>query len=763
MSTSTNTLLRKAGSISLFMAAIVLGMKQLREPDLFWIIRSGQWIWEQMSIPFTDPFSYTFHGEEWVNIKWMFELLAYFISANTGPEFVFFLQVIANIVIVVLVLKLAQEIIKLFGKKVTDQSSMIFVLFAFAYLTGTEFRMIGRPEMISHMLVAAYLLLFLRYRKTQDKHIYLLIPLQVLWSNMHDGYVSGIALLIIYTLGSWTDLYLQSIRKEAVLKLTAVAAISILATVLNPRGGYLLVHPIEVYEMIGANTFTTELNSAFKNPSYYFSQYQTIVLILLVVLTAFALIIEIKKRRLKMVISNLGMGFILAVFALLYLSLTWHRSIVFGFIAIVPLLSALVAAQASGKESLSKFLPLVNVVIGLTLFFSVVTNGYYSITQSPDRYGLEVYQEKNPIGAAKFIAENNLNHQRAFSDYLTSSYFLWSLSPDFQSFIDLRDLDVFTPDFFQEFNRITQIPDEFEQADQKYGFNHVMLNSPNFPVLHRYLNYHPDWSLVYADPIAAIYLKHNSQNEELIAKYSLQENDTLGYFYDPAEIPPSSVSRILNYIFWPFYNSRRPKSSLAETTRFYQQIYDFDRAERWAFKMLNNPQTRYDGYRNLGQMYLTIGGIKKAKEDQLRYAQMASDAFYNGYTLDKERTECLIGLASTSLFTSQYDQALKYFEKAREKDRSNANIERGMGTCYQNLINQNKSLYTKYYPLMIEHFERALYLNPNDIQIHFSLILMYCDNGECDEARRLLGNFNENSLRTRSQRAQLTSCKKKCG
>ena len=61
---------------------------------------------------------------------------------------------------------------------------------------------------------------------------------------------------------------------------------------------------------------------------------------------------------------------------------------------------------------------------------------------------------------------------------------------------------------------------------------------------------------------------------------------------------------------------------------------------------------------------------------------------------------------------------------------------------------------------MIEHFERALYLNPNDIQIHFSLILMYCDNGECDEARRLLGNFNENSPKDKKPTSSIDQLQK---
>jgi hypothetical protein len=81
-------------------------------------------------------------------------------------------------------------------------------------------------------------------------------------------------------------------------------------------------------------------------------------------------------------------------------------------------------------------------IIGAGLYLSVTTNSFYNAFLPNETYGIGINSSKNPVGASAFIKENHLNGP-AFSDYLISSYLLWSLQPDFKTFIDLRDLDVF--------------------------------------------------------------------------------------------------------------------------------------------------------------------------------------------------------------------------------------------------------------------------------------------------------------------------------
>jgi hypothetical protein len=75
-----------------FAVAIALSIKGLREPDLWWQIRTGEWILEHLQVPTQDVFSYTFAGANWFNIKWLSEVLLALVSKATGPEWVFLLQ-----------------------------------------------------------------------------------------------------------------------------------------------------------------------------------------------------------------------------------------------------------------------------------------------------------------------------------------------------------------------------------------------------------------------------------------------------------------------------------------------------------------------------------------------------------------------------------------------------------------------------------------------------------------------------------------------
>jgi len=64
-----STIARIAWAICI-LVGIVLSLKALREPDLWWMYRTGEWMLENGQVTKSDPFSYTFAGTEWINVKW---------------------------------------------------------------------------------------------------------------------------------------------------------------------------------------------------------------------------------------------------------------------------------------------------------------------------------------------------------------------------------------------------------------------------------------------------------------------------------------------------------------------------------------------------------------------------------------------------------------------------------------------------------------------------------------------------------------------
>lgn len=91
--------LKKLPIIFCYVLAFVFGMKQIREPDIWWQLLSGRWMLEHGQVTHTDVFSYTMAGTRWVNVKWLYEVLIAGLEKLFGPEGVMLLQAIANICI----------------------------------------------------------------------------------------------------------------------------------------------------------------------------------------------------------------------------------------------------------------------------------------------------------------------------------------------------------------------------------------------------------------------------------------------------------------------------------------------------------------------------------------------------------------------------------------------------------------------------------------------------------------------------------------
>jgi hypothetical protein len=52
-------------------------MKPISDPDIWWHLRTGQWILEHGQLPTQDPFATFSAGKTWVPYSWLFDVLIY--------------------------------------------------------------------------------------------------------------------------------------------------------------------------------------------------------------------------------------------------------------------------------------------------------------------------------------------------------------------------------------------------------------------------------------------------------------------------------------------------------------------------------------------------------------------------------------------------------------------------------------------------------------------------------------------------------------
>src|SRR5438105_1222348 len=70
-------ILRRVMWLAVYALAVLAAVKPVVDPDLWWHLRTGEWITETGGVPYTDPFSTAGPDKPWVAYSWLFDLLLY--------------------------------------------------------------------------------------------------------------------------------------------------------------------------------------------------------------------------------------------------------------------------------------------------------------------------------------------------------------------------------------------------------------------------------------------------------------------------------------------------------------------------------------------------------------------------------------------------------------------------------------------------------------------------------------------------------------
>src|SRR6185436_6443185 len=65
-----------------FLVPVVYAFAGINDLDIWWHLRTGEWIVTHRALPWTDPFSVA--GGAWVAYTWLFELVAFASHATFG-------------------------------------------------------------------------------------------------------------------------------------------------------------------------------------------------------------------------------------------------------------------------------------------------------------------------------------------------------------------------------------------------------------------------------------------------------------------------------------------------------------------------------------------------------------------------------------------------------------------------------------------------------------------------------------------------------
>jgi hypothetical protein len=124
---------------------------------------------------------------------------------------------------------------------------------------------LARPHLYTllFMVVFAWQLRWFDRDRVPARQLFLwLVPLIVLWTNLHGGFLAGLTLIGIYFIGNVVRATMDEASRRRAITLGSLGVTCALATLLNPNGWKLHQHLLGFLRSSSQVHFTSEWNSA---------------------------------------------------------------------------------------------------------------------------------------------------------------------------------------------------------------------------------------------------------------------------------------------------------------------------------------------------------------------------------------------------------------------------------------------------------------------------------------------------------------------
>src|SRR5215475_7963620 len=187
---SEKTLRRLIIVVLLYSIPVSQALVPLVDPDIWWHLRTGQWIVEQTQVPTIDPFSAYGTGNHWVAYSWLFEILVYGLFTKFG-----LVGIVAFTVSMSLLNALALHV----ALRRAELPFIVEVCLVAAALGAMSKVISPRSWLFSVLFFTVELFILFHVRRTNKISFLLALPpLFALWANLHMQFIYGLAVLGLF-------------------------------------------------------------------------------------------------------------------------------------------------------------------------------------------------------------------------------------------------------------------------------------------------------------------------------------------------------------------------------------------------------------------------------------------------------------------------------------------------------------------------------------------------------------------------------------
>ena len=485
---------------SFFGVVLLFGMlamtaRNALDPDLWWHLRTGQWIVETGHVPHFDPFSFTRAGHPWVSHEWLSEVVFYELwKHGSSVALIVFSAIITSAGFMLLYLRCP-------GKRHWAAAATAFGALAAAASWGV------RPQMFTFTL-ASLLLWLIAAAEDRPRLLLWIPPLFLLWLNLHAGFALGPALLLAYGAGLLLETAVGSTpwpqARPILLRVLLLLLVCLALVPLNPSGAQLYRYPFDTLRSPGMRSFIGEWHS----PDFHDWLYRPFLLAWLLLLTALA---SFRSRPRGRVLVPLLLTSFAALDAVRHIP-------IFVLVALPVLAAALPVAGGDRAERphvaknarraapiSSRFRPVFNWAVVILMAVLALVK-WSSLARNQDAREREQF----PQTAVAFLRASD-PPRRILVYYDWGGYAIWKLYPEYRVFVDGR-ADLYGDDLLHQFESAVLLRTGWRDILDRWKVEAILV--PPSSALAQALLVDADWHAAFSDSKAILLVRTTKASPE---------------------------------------------------------------------------------------------------------------------------------------------------------------------------------------------------------------------------------------------------------
>jgi hypothetical protein len=471
----------------LFLSAVIIATafpvtNAIRDPDFWWHLRSGQLILQTGGLLHTDPFTYTVSSHAWTMHEWLTEVLFAGLYSWAG---------LAAIVAVLSVVTWL-GVLCIFMRARLDRpgpfalgGGMVLAVIAGYPIWGP------RAQMITFALACLTLLLTERYLRRGGRAVLLLLPIFLVWSNLHSGFIIGLGFMTVVLVAEVAAHLLHLQGRAPIARVRGLALLLVgclVVSAINLNGPSIILYPFATQGSTAQQSLILEWHSPdFHDWSVRFFGLMLLSLVALIVVNR-----SIRLRDAALVLVTVA------------LSLQSVRHIALFVAASTPVWinqADILMARRRGRPRRRAALPPVPIrVVSWVLLCGALLLVYLSARLLPSMRTREdslFYAQDFPVCAARWLAADP-QPLRIFNQYGEGGYLAYRLSAQGDRVFVFGDAALMGDALLYTYGDVESVTPQWDTILHNAGTDIVLFDT-NAP-LSNVIAHAPDWVQVYADP-----------------------------------------------------------------------------------------------------------------------------------------------------------------------------------------------------------------------------------------------------------------------